>query len=155
MTTHYDTLHVSKTASPAAIKTAYRKLSQKWHPDKNPDNYSEADKLIKIINSAYEVLSDPIRRKQYDAGLSHHQPSNSTPGNEAQRQASQQTRHRTAEHAQRWTAEEFHRRAAHHAWASARKHHPQNSLLAQLKFAFNFLCILCFFIWVVVMFLTA
>ena len=64
--THYDNLQVKETASGEVIKGAYRYLSQKWHPDKNPDNRQEAENFIKIINEAYSVLSDPIRRKEYD-----------------------------------------------------------------------------------------
>lgn len=64
--THYDNLQVKETASEEVIKGAYRYLSQKWHPDRNLDNREEAERIIKLINEAYAVLSDPIRRKEYD-----------------------------------------------------------------------------------------
>ncbi len=64
--THYDNLQVSETASPEVIRGAYRYLSQKWHPDKNPDRREEATRITRVINAAYEVLSDPQRRKEHD-----------------------------------------------------------------------------------------
>lgn len=64
--THYDNLQVVENASMEVIKGAYRYLSQKWHPDKNPDNRETAERITKIINEAYEVLSDPVQRQQHD-----------------------------------------------------------------------------------------
>jgi len=64
--THYDNLQVSENASPEVIRGAYRYLSQKWHPDKNPDRVEEAARITRVINAAYEVLSDPQRRKEHD-----------------------------------------------------------------------------------------
>jgi uncharacterized RDD family membrane protein YckC/Tfp pilus assembly major pilin PilA len=64
--THYDNLQVKETASDEVIKGAYRYLSQKWHPDKNPHNKQEAERVLRIINQAYAVLSDPIKRKEHD-----------------------------------------------------------------------------------------
>lgn len=62
---YYDVLGVSKTAAADAIKKAYRKLARKHHPDVNPGDKSAEDKF-KEINEAYEVLSDPEKRKKYD-----------------------------------------------------------------------------------------
>ncbi len=62
---YYKTLAVSKTASEKEIKTAYRKLARKYHPDVNPDN-KEAETKFKEINEANEVLSNPENRKKYD-----------------------------------------------------------------------------------------
>jgi DnaJ-class molecular chaperone len=65
-TKFYDLLEVSPTASPDDIKRAYRKMAMKWHPDKNPENKKEAEEKFKDISQAYEVLSDPQKRKSYD-----------------------------------------------------------------------------------------
>ncbi len=61
----YEVLGVSKTASSDEIKAAYRKLAMKYHPDRNPDN-KEAENKFKEAASAYEILSDDQKRKQYD-----------------------------------------------------------------------------------------
>lgn len=66
--TFYDVLQVSRSADPEIIKAAYKSLVQRYHPDKNPDN-PDAEKNLKIINRAYEVLSDPVKRAGYDAAL--------------------------------------------------------------------------------------
>ena len=63
---YYDVLGLKKGATAAEIKSAYRKLALKWHPDKHKDNKAEADKKFKAINEAYEVLSDPQKKQQYD-----------------------------------------------------------------------------------------
>ena len=62
---YYKILGISKTANEAAIKSAYRKLARKYHPDLNP-NDKEAERKFKEINEANEVLSDPEKRKKYD-----------------------------------------------------------------------------------------
>jgi molecular chaperone DnaJ len=62
----YDALGVSKTASQDEIKKAYRKLVHEYHPDKKPGD-KEAEERFKEIQGAYDVLSDPEKRKQYDA----------------------------------------------------------------------------------------
>ena len=62
---YYKVLGLSKNASDAEIKKAYRKLARKYHPDVNPGN-KEAEKKFKEINEANEVLSDPEKRKKYD-----------------------------------------------------------------------------------------
>lgn len=61
----YSILGVSKQAKDEEIKKAFRKLAVKFHPDKNPGN-KEAEDKFKEINEAYEVLSDPDKRKKYD-----------------------------------------------------------------------------------------
>src|SRR5689334_11518503 len=62
---YYKTLGVERNASDAQIKSAYRKLARKYHPDVNP-NKKEAETRFKEINEAYQVLSDPEKRKKYD-----------------------------------------------------------------------------------------
>jgi curved DNA-binding protein len=62
---YYKTLEITKSATDAEIKKAYRKAARKYHPDLNP-NDKEAEKKFKEINEANEVLSNPENRKKYD-----------------------------------------------------------------------------------------
>lgn len=64
---HYDTLNVSRIASPEVIRAAYKALAQKYHPDRNSSH--DAALRMKEINLAYEVLSDPDKRRRYDETL--------------------------------------------------------------------------------------
>jgi molecular chaperone DnaJ len=63
----YKTLGVAKKATDEEIKKAYRKLARKYHPDRNPDD-KEAEEKFKEISAAHDVLADPEKRKEYDAG---------------------------------------------------------------------------------------
>ena len=62
MVDYYQVLGLERHASPEDIKKAYRKVALKWHPDKNLDNVAEAAEQFKLIQAAYDVLSDPQER---------------------------------------------------------------------------------------------
>lgn len=65
--THYDNLKVSHSAPAEVIRAAYRVLAQRYHPDVNRS--PEAEAIMKVINEAYAVLSDPRRRAEHDAWI--------------------------------------------------------------------------------------
>lgn len=68
---YYEILEVDKDASPEVIKKAYSTLAKKYHPDLQPEGLKDSsEEKFKLINEAYEVLSDTEKRKQYDAELS-------------------------------------------------------------------------------------
>src|SRR5258706_13999501 len=71
---YYEVLGVTRTAAVDEIKSAYRKAALKWHPDRNPENKSEAEIKFRECTEAYSVLSDAQKRQIYDtyghAGLS-------------------------------------------------------------------------------------
>lgn len=79
---YYNILGVKKTASDKEIKSAFRKLARKYHPDLNP-NDREAEAKFKEVNEAYEALSDDEKRKKYDqfgADWERHQHAQGAPG---------------------------------------------------------------------------
>ncbi|MDO4442050.1 MAG: DnaJ domain-containing protein [Moraxella sp.] len=84
--TYYDNLKVTRNADIAVIKAAYKALAQKYHPDRNPDD-PEAERIMKLINKAYEVLSDPVRRAEHDRWI-----------DEQERRAEQNSRHSSFNH---------------------------------------------------------
>jgi hypothetical protein len=63
--THYDNLKVARGAPPEVVRAAYKALSQKYHPDKNPGD-ERAARIMAIVNTAYGTLADPQRRKEHD-----------------------------------------------------------------------------------------
>jgi hypothetical protein len=63
--THYDNLRVARNAPSEVIRAAYKTLSQKFHPDRNPGN-AEAARIMQIINTSYDVLSNPEKREAHD-----------------------------------------------------------------------------------------
>lgn len=68
--TYYDVLQVERDAPPERVRAAYRKLAQKYHPDKMPGN-ANASRAMAAINAAYEVLSDAHRRAEHDLWIRH------------------------------------------------------------------------------------
>jgi len=68
MPTYYDVLQVERDAPPERVRAAYRKLAQKYHPDKMPGNVN-AVRAMAAINAAYEVLSDAHRRAEHDVWI--------------------------------------------------------------------------------------
>uniref|UniRef100_A0AAY4DIA1 DnaJ homolog subfamily C member 21 n=1 Tax=Denticeps clupeoides TaxID=299321 RepID=A0AAY4DIA1_9TELE len=66
MKCHYEVLGVKRDATDDDLKKAYRKLALKWHPDKNLETAEEAAEQFKLIQAAYDVLSDPQERAWYD-----------------------------------------------------------------------------------------
>lgn len=64
---YYEILEIDKNASPEIIKKAYSTLAKKYHPDLQPDDKKrEAEATFKLINEAYETLSDEAKKKEYD-----------------------------------------------------------------------------------------
>jgi len=63
--THYDNLKVARGAPQEVVRAAYKALSQKYHPDKNQGD-EKAARIMAIVNTAYNILSDPVRRKEHD-----------------------------------------------------------------------------------------
>ena len=64
MSDHYRTLEISRDASQAEIKASYRILAKKYHPDKNKSKIAE--QVFQEINKAYEILSNPEKKRVYD-----------------------------------------------------------------------------------------
>jgi hypothetical protein len=62
----YNELQIEPNATQEQIKTAYRELARRWHPDKNPGNVGPATERFQQISLAYSVLSDPVKRNDYD-----------------------------------------------------------------------------------------
>lgn len=74
---YYKVLGLDKSADESKIRKAYKLLALKWHPDKNTENESKrsmAEKKFKEINEAYEVLSDPKKKKMFDNGMDPNDP---------------------------------------------------------------------------------
>lgn len=65
MATYYDILKVNRRTGTDAVRSSYRRLAQKYHPDKLPGN-PDAVRVMAMLNEAYGVLSDPARRASYD-----------------------------------------------------------------------------------------
>jgi len=65
----YAILGVARTATAEEVKKAYKKAAMRWHPDKNPGNVEEAERMFKSIHAAFEVLSDAGKRHELDEDL--------------------------------------------------------------------------------------
>jgi len=67
--THYDNLRVARNAPDSVIKAAYKALCQTYHPDKFQGGNAEAERIMKLINTSYVVLIDPVKRAEHDAWI--------------------------------------------------------------------------------------
>ena len=66
MKDYYKILKVTEDTTPEVIKSSYRALALRFHPDRNMGNEKEAEGKMKVINEAYETLGDPVKRREYD-----------------------------------------------------------------------------------------
>ncbi|MHB8077988.1 MAG: DnaJ C-terminal domain-containing protein [Candidatus Krumholzibacteriia bacterium] len=78
MKSHYETLGVKSAATPEEIKKAFRALALKYHPDRNHGN-RQAEEKFKELAAAYDILSDPAKRREYDDALAGPAPSGAGP----------------------------------------------------------------------------
>ena len=65
---HYATLGLSPSATAEEVRAAYYRLARAWHPDRHPGDATASARMV-ALNQAYEVLSDPARRLEYDRSL--------------------------------------------------------------------------------------
>ena len=84
---HYDNLKIARNAPVEVVRAAYKALSQRYHPDKNPDQKNGA-RVMALLNSAYDVLSDPAKRQDHDDWIA---------AAEAELKAQQQLRRRASQ----------------------------------------------------------
>ncbi len=66
---HYDVLGIKKETAPEEVKSRYREMARTYHPDVRKDHSPEANRFFSEIIEAYRVLSDPLRRSEYDRQL--------------------------------------------------------------------------------------
>jgi DnaJ-class molecular chaperone len=118
--THYDNLKVARNAPPEVIRAAYKTLSQKYHPDRNPGS-PEAIRITQILNSAYEVLSDPVKRSAHDDWIANA---------EAQERKQQQDSSYSQQTRQTVSPRSVPRSSIH---ARKRRHHHRPALLKALQ----------------------
>lgn len=88
---YYQLLGVDRSATTKEIKSAYKKLALKYHPDKNPGDVTAFDRFVEI-GKAYEVLCDPERRPRHDAERRPTHEAKRTPTHSQRPKQSQQTR---------------------------------------------------------------
>lgn len=82
MRTHYENLKVARDAPQEVIRAAYKTLSQKYHPDRNPGNVN-AGKIMAILNTSYDVLSDPDKRRAHDLWIAQQERTSAQPKHES------------------------------------------------------------------------
>lgn len=92
MLNYYDILGINRHATQGEIKSSFKKLALQYHPDKNPNNKA-AEEYFKQVNEAYQILSDPDKKRQYDFILNYSHQDTSVPPN----RTTQYTTTRTAE----------------------------------------------------------
>ena len=67
---YYDILEINRNASPEIIEKAYKTLAKKYHPDLQDEaNKKASEEILKQINEAYDILSDPAKKRAYDENL--------------------------------------------------------------------------------------
>lgn len=76
---YYKILSLPRDATKQQISRAYKKLAQRWHPDKHPKNREEAEKKMRDINTAFSVLSDDKKRREFDMGIDPENPEKPNP----------------------------------------------------------------------------
>lgn len=82
---YYDILQINKNASQEIIEKAYKVLVKKYHPDLQEDGLKhDYEEKLKLINEAYEILSDEEKRKQYDLKLAQEETINNQPNSHSQ-----------------------------------------------------------------------
>jgi hypothetical protein len=81
---HYENLKVARDAPPEVIRAAYRSLSLKHHPDRNPGD-PDATRIMSILNTAFEILSDPEKRREHDRWIAQAEAASSETQNEQQK----------------------------------------------------------------------
>jgi len=80
---YYEILGISINAEESVIRAAYKALAQKYHPDKYQGDKDEAFQKMRLLNEAYDVLSDTIQRQNYDANFHSQQKEQTNPKSEA------------------------------------------------------------------------
>lgn len=69
MVNYFEVLNVSENAEPEVIKASYRALCKKYHPDNQSGHSAQDDEKMQLINEAYQVLSDPVKRAEYISNI--------------------------------------------------------------------------------------
>lgn len=100
----YDDLNVARNAPTEVIRAAYKALAQKYHPDRNSVD-ADATKIMAVINAAYETLSDPLKRREYDRCIAEEEAkrsTNSSPQPKTQPIQPKSSEHQASNHSPRY-----------------------------------------------------